>query len=96
MPSANRRLDLTRRAERDYLNEIAYIAADDPHAAELVLGRIDHTLQAIRMHPMSGTPGRVPGTREWPVPRTSLTVIYRVRTASIVVVRMLHQRRLYP
>jgi toxin ParE1/3/4 len=96
MPRTRKPLELSPRAAREYHAELEYIAADDPHAAGLVFSRVERTLDLIERNPEMGTPGRLPGTREWPVARTSLTVIYRLRPTKIQVARILHQRRKFP
>jgi toxin ParE1/3/4 len=46
--------------------------------------------------PQMGRPGRVSGTREFVVPRTSYIVPYRVRDNRIQVLRVYHGARRWP
>ncbi len=96
MPRTRKPLELSPRAAREYHAELEYIAADDPQAAGLVFSRVERTLDLIERNPAMGTPGRLPGTREWAVARTSPTVTYCPRPTKIQIARMLHQRRKFP
>jgi len=57
---------------------MGFIAADSEPAARLVAGRINHAVQLLASNPALGRPGRVLGTREWPVTKTRYIVPYRV------------------
>ena len=96
MAASLRRVDFTKRAATEYLRGLLYIAAEDLSAATLVQGRIEHALALIPRQPSIGRPGIVRGTREFPVGKTSYTIVYRVRGRAIQVLRVLHQRRRYP
>ena len=96
MPARRLRVDFTRRAAREYLKGLLHIAADDFWAATLVQDRIEDALALIPKRPHVGRPGAVPGTREFPIGRTSYTIVYRIRSDAIQVLRILHQRRRYP
>ena len=53
----------------------AYIERDDPAAAQRVALHVIHNIEALLANsPEMGRPGRVPGTRELAIPRTSLIV----------------------
>lgn len=72
----------------------AYIAEDDPAAAQRVvlhiIGSIERLLSG-QSH--MGRPGRVPGTRELVVPRTPYIVPYRIRNNRLQVLRVYHGAR---
>ena len=91
-----RRLEWSSRAEREYLEALAYIAADGgARNAGLVMQRIERAESLLVGQPEIGTPGRRAGTREYPVNHTGHTLIYRVTARSIQIVRFLHQRMDY-
>jgi len=62
---------------------------------DLVLGRVARAAELLERHPHIGTPGRVAGTREWPIKDSPLTMIYRVRQTKIQVLAVAHQRRFF-
>lgn len=91
---AARRLDWSRRAERDYLSALAYLAEVAGASIALkVVNRTESALAMILAQPAIGTPGRRAGTREFPVPHTGHTLIYRLTGSRITVIRYWHQRR---
>jgi toxin ParE1/3/4 len=47
-------------------------------------------------NPKLGAPGRVPGTRELVIPKTSYIVPYRVRGSKIEIARVYHESRRWP
>lgn len=54
--------------------------------------RIERAESILAAQPEIGTPGRRAGTREYAVSRTGHTLIYRITSRSIQIVRFLHQR----
>jgi len=75
----------------------AYIAEDDPAAAQRIALHILHNVETLLpKHPDMGRPGRVPGTRELVIPGTPFIVPYRVRDATIQVLRVFHGARRWP
>jgi toxin ParE1/3/4 len=59
----------------------AFIAEDNPAAAQHVVLHILHNVDALlSKHPEMGHPGRVPGTRELVIPKTPFIVPYRVKS----------------
>jgi plasmid stabilization system protein ParE len=85
-----------RTALRNLDEEAAYIAADDPAAARLVVERVLAAVDLLIDQPALGRPGRVPGTRELVVPRTRYLVPYRVRREAIEILRVFHTSRRLP
>lgn len=79
-----------RRALESLEEEAEYIARDDPEAAARVVTRIASSVDRLAMHPASGRPGRVPGTRELIVSGTPYLVPYRVRGETVEILRLLH------
>ena len=75
----------------------AYISEDDPTAARRVALRIIKAVESLLSdNPEVGRPGRVPGTRELVVPRTSFIVPYRVRGSTLQILRVYHAARRWP
>ncbi len=81
----------------DLISLRAYIAQDDPAAAKRVALHILYCVE----HLLSGTPqlgrhGCVPGTRELVISDTPYIIPYRVRGATIEIVRVYHSARRWP
>lgn len=85
----------TLRADVERDQQIDYVAARSPKAAAQLERRIQHSLDILEEHPFMGRPGRVRGTRELVIPRTSFLAYYRIDPDEIVVLRFFHtaQRR---
>lgn len=70
----------------------AYIAADDPKAAQRVGKRLNGIINRLANLPSLGKPGRVFGTLELITPKigkTAYLVVYRVKAERIEVLRVL-------
>lgn len=93
MPRRKKRLEWAETAWREFIDGIAFIADDSPHAANLVKARIDRAAGFVRSHPGMGKPGAVAGTREYSVPRTRYTLIYEEGADVIHILHCWHQRR---
>ena len=91
------RLRWTRRADQD-LDEIAnYIGQDsEAAAARVVLELIDRVEMTLPLHPSSGRPGRVIGTRELVIGELPYIIPYRVVDRQIEILRVLHTSRRWP
>lgn len=75
----------------------AYIAEDDPAAAQRVVLPIIRSIeQLLAAHPDMGRAGRVSGTRELVVPKTPTIVPYRIRNNRLQVLRVYHGARKWP
>jgi toxin ParE1/3/4 len=75
----------------------AYIAEDDPAAAQRVALHIVHNIETLLpANPQIGRAGRVPGTRELVVPKTPFVVPYRIANGAIEVLRVYHGARRWP
>lgn len=94
--SGEKRLEWKPRALRELSDSFEFIAAEDPMAAWRVLDRIRDMAGMLAGQPLLGRKGRVRGTRELPIPRTPFLLIYRVRSHSLVIGRVLHHARRYP
>jgi len=81
----------------DLVSLRAFIAKDNPAAAQRVVLHILHNVDALlSKHPEIGCPGRVPGTRELVIPKTPFIVPYRVKSNTIQVMRVYHSARRRP
>jgi len=67
-----------------------YIARDSPAAAARVVTRIIDAADNLAAHPLLGKLGRVTGTRELVIPRTSYIVVYRVRGQVVEILAVQH------
>ncbi|MGH7948516.1 MAG: type II toxin-antitoxin system RelE/ParE family toxin [Candidatus Binataceae bacterium] len=67
-----------------------YIANDDPAAATRIVNLVLDGVERLAAFPVSGRPGRVPGTRELVVPGTPFIVPYRVVGQSVEILAVLH------
>jgi toxin ParE1/3/4 len=75
----------------------AYIAQDNPSAAQAVALHIMHSIeQLLPDNPQIGRPGRVPGTRELVIPQTPFIVPYRLQRNVIQIMRVFHGARRWP
>ena len=72
----------------------AYVADDDPDAADREVRGVVAEVGRLERFPGLGRPGRVPGTRELVV--SSHIVAYRVRRDEVQVLRVLHSARQWP
>ena len=90
------RVKWLRKAVLNLDQEAAYIAADDPAAARLVVKRVLDAVTQLKEQPDLGRPGRVPGTRELVVLKTRYLVPYRVRGGVVEILRVFHTSRRLP
>lgn len=83
-------------AHRDNLEILRYIAEDNPLAAERVVDAIEEAGRRLGLHP-TGRPGRVSGTFEKSVLRSSFVIAYELREIegreSVVILRVIHTSR---
>lgn len=87
----------TRQALADLDDACAWTAAHRPAGeAEALALRLAAAIEALREFPERGRPGRLEGTRELVVPRTSFLIPYRLRDRHIEVIAILHGARAWP
>jgi toxin ParE1/3/4 len=73
------------------LQEIrAYVALDNPAAAERLATRIVAVVEVLRNHPHLGRTGTEPGIRELIIGGTPYSILYRVRGQSITISTIWH------
>lgn len=84
-------------AEAD-LDEIKdTISQDDPRAALLVIDRLVTAAHQLGNFPFLGRPGRIEGTREFSVSRTSYVIVYTLPNETQVDIEtFIHTRRNWP
>ena len=81
----------------DLISLRAYIAEDNPAAAQEIALRIVHVVEELLAdNPQMGRPGRVPGTRELVIARTPYIVPYRARGHAVEILRVYHGARRWP
>ena len=83
-------------AHRNRLEQLDYIAQDNPLAAIGQDEEIERRVNMLLEHPKMGRPGRVAGTRELVVSSTPFVVIYRLLAQHIEVIRVLHSSQQWP
>ncbi len=86
----------SRRAANNLKTIAAFIAQDDPGAAQAhvdaIIGSAETTLGTS---PRAGRPGRVEGTREWVVHKHYI-VVYRIRNEQVQVITVRHTAPNWP
>ena len=89
-------LTWTRPAETDLIDILDYIADDNSTAALATIDRIEAAALRLTEFPLSGREGSVPDTPELPIPGLPFLLIYRIRDATVAVLRVLHGARQWP
>ena len=83
-------------ARRSRRSQIAYIAERNTRAALAAANAIRSAIDQLAENPRLGRTGRVPGTRELVVARTSFVVIYVVHADTVRIIRVLHAVQRWP
>ncbi len=83
-------------AQRNRLEQLEYIAQDNPLAAINQDEEIERQINMLLAHPQMGRPGRVTGTRELVISSTPFVVVYRLQGQSIEVLRLLNSAQQWP
>ncbi|MGE0260714.1 MAG: type II toxin-antitoxin system RelE/ParE family toxin [Alphaproteobacteria bacterium] len=87
------RLIFAEPAARDLDSIIDYIALDDSAAAESVFRRIVAAAGRLTEFPEMGRAGRLPGTRELPVPSLPYLIVYEAGGDVVTVLAVFHFAR---
>ena len=74
----------------------AYIAQDNPTAADDVVLKILKAVSLLKEQPGLGRVGRVPGTKELVVPKIPYIVPYRAKGDFLQILRVYHTSRTWP
>jgi toxin ParE1/3/4 len=79
------------------LSEIhAYIADDNPPAADRQIALFFRSAEGLMAFPGKGRLGRIEGTRELVVPGTSHIVVYEILEPAVFIIAILHGARRWP
>lgn len=90
------RVQWTVRAGHDREAAIEYIAQDSLTAALDQLDEIEEQTDRLAEYPKLGRPGRVKGTRELVINRTSFIAVYRIKDEFVQILRLLHGAQNWP
>ena len=90
-----RRIRWAAKASSDYHRQLEYIAKQNPNNADIVDQRLMAVVEALSEMPI-GRVGRVTGTYEKPIARTSLIIVYQLTDEILHVVRIIHGKRNWP
>jgi toxin ParE1/3/4 len=80
-------------AERDLDRIVEHIALDNPDAAENVYRAIIGCAERLADFPELGRIGRLPGTRELPVPSLPYLIVYEVAAKTVTILAVFHGAR---
>ena len=83
-------------AEQDLETAYDYVRQDYEEAARQLVARIFSSVGMLMRHPLAGREGRVKGTRELVVTRTSYIIAYRIRRDEIQILAVLHGAQRWP
>lgn len=84
------------KAKKDFFQHLDYIHNDSPNNAELVRNRILTRVTSLAKTP-TGRSGRVFGTYEIYVPKTSLIISYELPDEKTLnILRLIHAKRNWP
>jgi toxin ParE1/3/4 len=78
------------------------ISADRPRAAQRVVETLLESGEGLCRHPRQGRPGRVPETRELPVPRLPYVIVYALEPSltdvapDVMIFRVIHGAMRWP
>ena len=90
------RVKLSPRARQDLHDLVRHIARDSPRNARLVRERIAEAIEKLKLHPESGRPGRVDGTRELVIPHTAHIAAYRISSRTLEISAFIHESQQWP
>jgi toxin ParE1/3/4 len=90
-----RRIAWGKRATADYHAQLEYIAEQDPANADRVDRRLMAAVEKLAERPI-GRVGRVAGTYEKSVLKTSLIIAYVLDDDALHIVRIIHAKRNWP
>jgi len=82
-------------ARENLLAIVAYIAQDNPDAAEKLADEIEAKADQLPSRPKLYKPGRVKGTREIIV-RPNYIMVYAIEGETITILRVLHAAQQWP
>jgi addiction module RelE/StbE family toxin len=86
----------TLRALRRLDQAAAYIAEDDPQAAERVVARLISGVELLSDQPAMGRAGRIKGTRELVFADVPYIIPYRITPTAIEILTVMHSSQNWP
>ena len=86
----------TREAQADFAGQVAWLYERNPVAAARIAEEVLAAVERLEAFPYSGRPGRRDGTRELVTLPRPYIVVYQVRNAGVVILRVLHGAQLWP
>ncbi|MFJ3483790.1 type II toxin-antitoxin system RelE/ParE family toxin [Pseudomonas sp. NPDC090202] len=87
------RVEWLQRALLNLEEEAAYIALENPRAADEFSDAVFASVDRLAMFPTMGREGRVKNTREWPLPDWSYLIPYRVMEDRLQILGIFHTRQ---
>lgn len=85
------------RASADRFKQLDFIAQQNPLAAISQDEQIEKQVDALAgTPPISGRPGRKPGTRELVISKTPFVAVFRIKGQTIEILRLLHSAQNWP
>jgi plasmid stabilization system protein ParE len=90
------KIRLMKAAISDLREVRAYIATDDPKAAEQVAMRLEKAITLIAERPAIGRPAADHPVREWSVSGLPFVIPYRLSDDTIEIIRVFHTSRRRP
>lgn len=84
------RIEWSRRAQRDLSGIHAYIAKDNPLAAQQVASTLIKHAESLTAFPNRGRPGLGKGTREILIPGWPWFILYRLDEDKVQIISVLH------
>lgn len=85
-----------RRALQNLDDEAAYIAQENPQAANTLVSQVIKSVNQLSSFPNLGRAGRVFGTRELVITDFPYIVPYRVKADTVEILRVFHTSRKWP
>jgi len=85
----------TETALQDLDDIAAYIALDNPKAAEMLVRRIVEQVSGLGFYPHIGRRGRIEDTRELVISGMPYIVVYRIRER-VEIITVYHAARMWP
>lgn len=86
-----------RSATRQLTEAHAYVASDNPAAADRIVSKIEDAVDQLSDYPHSGRQGRIKDTRELAVLDSPYLIVYRIKSKNTLhVLAILHGKRRWP
>ena len=90
-------IEWTKQAARQLVQAQDYIAlSNSEEIAARIIDRIIAGIEQLAAFPMSGRPGRVPGTRELVISKTPFLAAYTINNDRIIVLAIYHGAQRWP